>query len=172
MNFYKYVFSLLCILLLKSLEAQNLANGQPWYDVDGNLINAHGAGILFHNKTYYWFGEFKGEGKTGNLAFDGVSCYTSKDLLNWKNEGIVLKVVNDSSSMLQLGCIIERPKVIYNKTNPSLFQVRSKPRRSTPTRRSTVKRNDPSTTRANLPRNNPKSRNARSSRKSRKKTNK
>lgn len=116
-NYYKHIFSFVFMLLGKFLVAQDLPNDKPWFDTDGKLINAHGAGILLHNKTYYWFGECKGEGKTGNLAFEGVSCYTSKDLLKWKNEGIVLKVINDSLSMLQPGCIIERPKVIYNKKN-------------------------------------------------------
>jgi hypothetical protein len=45
----------------------------------------------------------------------GVSCYSSKDLLNWKNEGLALKVINDTASLLNPGCVIERPKVVYNK---------------------------------------------------------
>lgn len=117
MNYYKYLFSFAFILFSNLLISQDLPNGKPWHDTDGKLINAHGAGILLHNNTYYWFGEFKGEGKTGHLAFDGVSCYTSKDLINWKNEGIALKVIQDTLNLLQPGCIIERPKVIYNKKN-------------------------------------------------------
>jgi hypothetical protein len=99
------------------IDAQDLPLGKPWYDTDGKSINAHGAGILVYNNTYYWFGEFKGAGKTGHQALEGVSCYTSKDLIHWKNEGIALKVINDTTNMLQPGCLIERPKVIYNKKN-------------------------------------------------------
>ena len=31
--------------------------GQVWNDTDGNPINAHGGGILYHEGTYYWYGE-------------------------------------------------------------------------------------------------------------------
>lgn len=46
---------------------------------------------------------------------DGVSCYSSKNLYNWMNEGIALKVHDDTLSKLQKGCVIERPKILYNK---------------------------------------------------------
>ena len=29
--------------------------GVPWFDTDGHLIDAHGAGILEHEGKYYWF---------------------------------------------------------------------------------------------------------------------
>ena len=46
----------------------------------------------------------------------GVSCYSSKDLLNWKFEGIVLPAVKDDSGHdLHTSKVLERPKVIYNK---------------------------------------------------------
>ncbi len=89
--------------------------GMKWYDSDSIHINAHGGGIINVDQTYYWFGEFKIAGKKGNSAQVGVSCYSSNDLYNWKNEGIVLKVSEEPSSDIQKGCIIERPKVIYNK---------------------------------------------------------
>jgi hypothetical protein len=37
--------------------------GEIWTDTSGNPINAHGGGILYHNKVYYWYGEIK-KGKT------------------------------------------------------------------------------------------------------------
>jgi Glycosyl hydrolases family 43 len=101
--------------LLYWASAQPLLLGKTWFDTDGKMINAHGGGIVYFNKTYYWFGEFKGMGKEGNYAMDGVSCYSSKNLTNWKNEGLALKMIADTNSMLQPGCILERPKVIYNK---------------------------------------------------------
>ena len=33
--------------------------GAIWEDNEGNHINAHGGGILYHNNTYYWFGNTK-----------------------------------------------------------------------------------------------------------------
>jgi hypothetical protein len=89
--------------------------GKIWEDNKGVHINAHGGGILFHNKMYYWFGEHKVEGEAGNKAMVGVHVYSSKNLTQWKDEGIALSVVEDTTSLLVKGCIIERPKVIYNK---------------------------------------------------------
>ncbi|MBK0384069.1 family 43 glycosylhydrolase [Pedobacter sp. SD-b] len=98
-----------------TLSAQMIEQGKPWLDTDGVMVNAHGGGILKYNDTYYWYGEFKRSGKRGNMAMDGVSCYSSKDLATWKNEGLALKMIANTNSLLQPGCILERPKVIYNK---------------------------------------------------------
>jgi beta-xylosidase len=89
--------------------------GEIWYDNNGTHINAHGGGILYYNNTYYWFGEHKTEGRAGNTAQVGVHCYSSNDLYNWNDEGIVLKVDDDPDSDITKGCILERPKVIYNR---------------------------------------------------------
>ena len=92
--------------------------GKIWPDDQGVHINAHGGGVMHHDGTYYWFGEHKVAGGAGNRAQVGVHVYSSKDLTNWKDEGIALKVSDDPSSDIVRGCIIERPKVIYNaKTN-------------------------------------------------------
>ena len=90
--------------------------GELWPDNNGVHINAHGGGILHDGDTYYWFGEHKTEGTAGNNALVGVHCYSSKDLYNWKDEGVALSVVTDDSThSIAKGCILERPKVIYNK---------------------------------------------------------
>lgn len=90
--------------------------GELWLDNNGKYINAHGGGILFDDGTYYFFGEHKTEGESGNLANVGVHCYSSKDLYNWVDEGIALAVdVENSGSSIEKGCILERPKVIKNK---------------------------------------------------------
>ena len=104
-----------------SISAQSVNNtkfqpGQIWPDTNGVHINAHGGGILFENGTYYWFGEHKIAGGTGNWAQVGVHCYSSQDLYNWKDEGISFHVDTlDASSNVAKGCILERPKVIFNK---------------------------------------------------------
>ena len=90
--------------------------GEIWKDNNGVHINAHGGGILYDKGTYYWYGEHKVEGDAGNRAQVGVHCYSSRDLYNWKDEGIALKVVEgDNSHPIAKGCILERPKVVYNK---------------------------------------------------------
>ncbi|TWR25696.1 family 43 glycosylhydrolase [Mucilaginibacter pallidiroseus] len=88
--------------------------GSLWYDNKGVHINAHGGGMLYQNGTYYWYGEHKVEGDAGNRAMVGVHCYSSKDLYNWSDEGIALPISNDSTSDIAKGCILERPKVVYN----------------------------------------------------------
>ncbi len=89
--------------------------GELWLDDKGNHVNAHGGGFLYYDNTYYWFGEHKVSGKEGNKAMVGVHVYSSKDIYNWKDEGIALKMLDDENSMLQKGSVLERPKVIYNK---------------------------------------------------------
>lgn len=100
--------------------------GAVWNDTDGNPINAHGGGLLYQDGTCYWYGEIK-RGKTytpasnaswGGTRVDvvGVSCYSSKDLVNWKNHGTALAAVPDKPEHdLHPLKVVERPKVIYNK---------------------------------------------------------
>ena len=77
---------------LFAASAYALPNGGIWNDTDGVHINAHGGGLLRDGDTWYWYGEHKVEGKAGNRAQVGVGCYSSRDLVTWKNEGIALKV--------------------------------------------------------------------------------
>ncbi|MBB3697573.1 family 43 glycosylhydrolase [Flammeovirga yaeyamensis] len=107
---------ILCSCTTKNSRYTNFQPGQIWEDNNGQHINAHGGGILYHNDTYYWYGEHKIEGHKGNTAQVGVHVYSSKDLYNWVDEGIALEVdtLNVASDIAR-GCIIERPKVIYNQ---------------------------------------------------------
>lgn len=95
--------------------------GKVWNDLDGIPIQAHGGGIFFERGVYYWFGENKDSltQKRGVVGFNvdavGVSCYTSTDLYNWENKGIVLPSVKESvEHELHPSKIMERPKVIYH----------------------------------------------------------
>jgi hypothetical protein len=88
--------------------------GELWPDDHGVHINAHGGGVLFHAGAYYWFGEHKIAGEAGNVAHVGVHVYSSADLYNWKDEGIALAVSGNPASPITRGCILERPKVIFN----------------------------------------------------------
>ena len=114
----KHILALI-ILFCSSATAQMYSSfnpGQIWKDNNGVHINAHGGGVLYNDGVYYWFGEHKIEGEKGNRAYVGVHCYSSKDLYNWSDEGIALSVIKDAPKHpLAAGCILERPKVIYNK---------------------------------------------------------
>lgn len=84
------LFIVVCLgLLPMPIQAQKNAAfipGEVWKDTDGNPINAHGGGLLYHNGTYYWYGEYK-KGKTilpdwatwecYRTDVTGVGCYSS-----------------------------------------------------------------------------------------------
>ena len=91
---------------------QPIRSGEIWPDNNGEHINAHGGGVMYYDGTYYWFGENKCD--TTSSAMVGVMCYSSRNLTDWKNEGVALSVVDNDSSDIARGCILERPKVIYN----------------------------------------------------------
>lgn len=97
----------------RTLAGDDIVPLALWPDRDGRHINAHGGGIFFHKGHYYWYGEDKD--KATNAALTGVSCYRSRDLAHWTRLSTALSVdtVNESSPIAR-GCIIERPKVIYN----------------------------------------------------------
>ena len=60
---------------------------QIWSDTNGKLINAHGGGVIFFEGKYYWYGEHKLEGKSeATFADGGIHCYSSSDLINWKDD--------------------------------------------------------------------------------------
>jgi hypothetical protein len=96
--------------------------GQTWQDTEGQPIQAHGGGILKVGDTWYWFGENKSAPTTttarGIARTDliGVSCYSSADLYNWKNEGLALAAAHDQPGHeLSPANVLERPKVIFNR---------------------------------------------------------
>lgn len=116
------IFKVICFVLvcnagLFQMMAQtnrSIRPGELWPDDKGVHVNAHGGGLLYYQGKYYWFGEFKSA--TTSSALVGVTCYSSEDLYNWTNNGIALKVAeNDEKSDITKGCIIERPKVVYNE---------------------------------------------------------
>ena len=90
--------------------------GQPWYDTEGKRIQAHGGSMLFRDDTFYWYGENK-EGVTDEklLWHNGVRMYSSKDLYNWKDEGVVCAThPEDRESPLHPYSKMDRPHILYN----------------------------------------------------------
>jgi len=94
-----------------------MKNGAKWQDVDGKDIQAHGGCIVRFGELYYWYGEHKGApNRPGKTEVDviGVSCYTSRDLVNWKYEGLALEADKDNpESCIHTSKVVERPKVLY-----------------------------------------------------------
>lgn len=130
MNIRKYKLLLLlpCLALIAACGGsapKMIASGETWLDTDGNVINAHGGGVLYHDGVYYWYGEYKGDSTYWNpkvpswecyrTEAGGVSCYSSKNLTDWTFEGVALpSEKNDEASELHYSNVLERPKVIYN----------------------------------------------------------
>jgi len=103
----------LCILTLSSFVPALaspflITPGSIWRDTQGNVIDAHGGGIIQVGPTYYWFGEVHGPGR--QTAY--VRCYSSNDLVHWKFESEALPA--QATGDLGPHRVVERPKVIYN----------------------------------------------------------
>lgn len=107
-NKFIFVSTMYLLATVLTLSAQNiktsLKNGAPLTDISGKTINAHGGGFLKIGSYYYWIGENRKNG-----VF--VSCYRSKDLINWEFRGDLL--TRNSHPELDKANI-ERPKVIFN----------------------------------------------------------
>ncbi len=87
------LITFLYIAYLTHCVAENIVcNGVPWFDTDGNIVNAHGACIVEDGGQYWLFGEYKSDESN---AFPGFGCYSSPDLVNWKFERVVLPVQPD-----------------------------------------------------------------------------
>ncbi|MFE4963334.1 RICIN domain-containing protein [Streptomyces sp. NPDC056660] len=105
----------LCLAVIGALStagpaaaaAQTVTNGTQFTDTSGNIVHAHGGGVIKVGSYYYWFGEDRNSDNT----FKYVDAYRSTDLKTWEFRNHVLT----QSSASELGtAYIERPKVIYN----------------------------------------------------------
>ena len=76
-----------------------IVNDCFWKDTSGNNIYSQGGGVFKFGDTYYWYGvHYKGAEtyaanptkKNGDTGFVSVTCYSSKDLVNWKFENNIL----------------------------------------------------------------------------------
>src|ERR1700739_1134065 len=91
----KYLFAIVALCSSYSAFGQQVSGNLK--DEAGNMVNAHGEGVFYHNGTYYLFGEIK-KGKTWlvpgqqwgdyRVPAGGVLCYSSSDLEHWKYMGV------------------------------------------------------------------------------------
>ncbi|MHB9032106.1 MAG: family 43 glycosylhydrolase [Anaerolineae bacterium] len=91
--------------------------GQVWLDTNGQRIQAHGGSIFFENGTFYWYGENKEKTVPGSGIWHwGVRCYSSKDLYNWQDLGLIIPpVTDDPTSALHPSSFMDRPHILFNK---------------------------------------------------------
>ena len=95
--------------------------GKHWYDTEGKRIQAHGGSVLFAENTFWWYGENK-EGITGTATGEkcpywhhGVRLYSSRDLYNWHDEGMIVPESDDPSNPFFPEHIMDRPHILYNE---------------------------------------------------------
>lgn len=91
--------------------------GKVWLDTEGKRIQAHGGSVMYVDGVYYWYGENKEKTDGVNGIWHwGVKCYSSTDLYNWKDEGVIIppESENPESSLHPTTCM-DRPHIIYNE---------------------------------------------------------
>ena len=90
--------------------------GQPWLDTHGRRIQAHGGCVYAESGVYYWIGENKQFTHKGSKVWSwGVSAYSSTDLMNWRDEGLIIPPVPwDKKSPLHPNRRLDRPHIIHN----------------------------------------------------------
>jgi hypothetical protein len=78
---------------------QLIQNDVFWKDTSGNALYSQSGNVIMVGGTYYWYGnKYAGAvtyaanptGKNAETTFDGVTCYSSTDLVHWKFENTVL----------------------------------------------------------------------------------
>lgn len=114
--------------------------GAPMYDTSGNQIQAHGGQIqkltVDGVEKYYWIGEDK---TNDYRPVGGIHVYSSTDLYNWQDEGVVLRTMENPEQfendpyfnelygdltkeeqdkifvdLDKNNTVMERPKMLYN----------------------------------------------------------
>ncbi|MEH7494443.1 family 43 glycosylhydrolase [Neobacillus niacini] len=99
------------------MENKSIRPGQIWLDTEGKRIHAHGGSIMHIGDTFYWYGENKAKTLPGSGIWHwGVRCYTSKDLYNWEDKGVIIPPdLEDKESPLHPASLMDRPHIIYNR---------------------------------------------------------
>lgn len=100
-------------LFARAQVGTSLRNGEAWPDNNGEHVNAHGGCVIYHEGKYYWYGENRPA--RGFMTEVGVEVYSSTDLVHWTDCGVALTVSAEQGSPTERGCIMERPKVVYNR---------------------------------------------------------
>ena len=88
--------------------------GRLWLDTEGKRIQAHGGSVYHEDGVFYWYGENKERTIPGaGIWHWGVRCYSSTDLVNWEDRGIIIPPEpDDPSSPLHPAAGMDRPHII------------------------------------------------------------
>ena len=91
---------------------------KPLLDTNGSRVQAHGGSIFYEDGTYYFYGENK-EKTTGKdkVWTWGVRAYSSKDLLSWQDEGLIVPPdLENKKSLLHPYHYLDRPHIVRSYT--------------------------------------------------------
>ena len=108
-----------------TVATEAIYSGLPWRDSAGELVNAHGIGILKVGSTYYMVGEKRTDKNDASCGgnpedlFAGINMYSSTDLTNWTFVGT--PVLPNSGPLLSSKLIGERPKLYFNASTNKYF---------------------------------------------------
>lgn len=116
------VLTLIGFAAAKAQDSMNdmIKNGTTWEDTAGNPISCHEGGMSRFGDTFYWYGTSytgnpKGEYGVAQQSKGlqrGINVYSSKDLVNWKYEGVCVDYTQPGNAIRGSG---HRPSVIYNE---------------------------------------------------------
>ena len=99
------------------MKYDSIRPGQVWLDTEGRRIQAHGGSLMYLDGKYWWYGENKE--KTDGVSkiwHWGVRLYSSDDLYNWQDEGIIIPPdETDENSPIHPTSMMDRPHIIYNR---------------------------------------------------------
>ena len=90
--------------------------GREWLDTNGKPIQAHGFQVFYDeaNARYIWYGENKETAKKGGTDWTrGIRWYTSQDLYNWTDMGLLIPPSDDLREPLHPTYCIDRPHILY-----------------------------------------------------------
>ena len=92
--------------------------GEVWLDTSGKPIQAHGFSVFYNEreKLWYWYGENKEFTKRGGTTWThGIRYYTSADLYNWEDRGLMIPPSGDLHDPLHPTYCMDRPHILYCK---------------------------------------------------------
>ena len=98
------------------MRYNSIRPGQEWLDTNGKPIQAHGFQVFYNKqeKLWYWYGENKEDTKKGGTIWTkGIRYYTSLDLYNWEDKGLLIPPSDDLNEPLHPTYCIDRPHIIY-----------------------------------------------------------
>lgn len=87
--------------LRELVHYESFRPGQPWVDDNGRVIQAHGGQVVpvegpDGSTVYHWYGEDRTH---GYQPMSGLHGYSSDDLYNWRDEGLVLRTAESREQL-------------------------------------------------------------------------